>query len=73
MKWSDIPEGTSFAMSQKGVNELRAGKPKAFGAGIICGAALILVLQSCGNENDTKNSDTPKPGPSVSTTHKPGN
>lgn len=72
MKWNDIPEGTSFAMSQKGVDELRAGKPKAFGAGIICGAVLTLVLQSCASD-DNKQDDTPKPKPSVSTTHKPGN
>jgi hypothetical protein len=72
MKWNDIPQGTSFAMSQKGVDELRAGKPKAFGTGIICGAVLTLVLQSCGSD-EPKTTDKPKPGTSVSTTHKPGN
>lgn len=71
MKWDQIPEGTSFAMSQKGVDELRAGKPKAFGAGIICGAVLVIALQSCGS--DSKADDSPKPGPSASATHKPGN
>lgn len=72
MRWNDIPEGTSFAMSQKGVDELRAGKPKAFGYGIICGAVLTLVLQSCASD-DSKADDSPKPGPSASSTHKPGN
>jgi hypothetical protein len=72
MKWNEIPEGTSFAMSQKGVEELRAGRPKAFGAGVICGAALVLVLQSCGASDDTKQPD-PKPGPAATSTHKPGN
>lgn len=69
MRWNDIPEGTSFAMSQDGVDQLRAGKPKAFGAGIICGAVLVLALQSCGS-SDTKSDDTPKPSPSATTTHK---
>lgn len=64
MKWNDIPEGTSFAMSQKGVDELRAGKPRAFGYGIICGAVLTLVLQSCVSDGDTPN----KPSPTVSHT-----
>ncbi|AVP41512.1 hypothetical protein SEA_WENTWORTH_73 [Streptomyces phage Wentworth] len=72
MKWDQIPEGTSFAMSQKGVDELRAGKPKAFGVGIICGVILTISLQSCGSDG-TKTTDKPKPGTSVSTTHKPGN
>lgn len=72
MKWDDIPKGTSFAMSQEGVNQLRAGKPKAFGTGIICGAVLTLVLQSCAH-GDNKTDDSPKPKPSVSSTHKPGN
>jgi hypothetical protein len=73
MKWNDIPQGTSFAMSQKGVDELRAGKPKAFGTGIICGAILTLVLQSCGSDDSKKTDDTPKPGPSSTSTHKPSN
>lgn len=75
MKWNDIPEGTSFAMSRKGVDELRAGRPKAFGTGIICGAVLTLVLQSCahGDDSKTDNSPSPKPTSSASTTHKPGN
>lgn len=71
MKWDQIPEGTSFAMSQKGVNELRAGKPKAFGAGIICGAVLTLVLQSCGSDDAGKKQPDPKPSPAVTTPHKP--
>ncbi|QKY78615.1 hypothetical protein SEA_DRYAD_77 [Streptomyces phage Dryad] len=73
MKWDQIPEGTSFAMSQKGVDELRAGKPKAFGAGVICGAVLVIALQSCGGPDDDKTPDKPTNGPSVSATHKPGN
>lgn len=72
MKWDQIPEGTSFAMSQKGVNELRAGKPRAFGAGVICGAVLVIALQSCGANDDTKKPD-PKPGPTVSSTATPHN
>lgn len=72
MKWDQIPEGTSFAMSQKGVDELRAGKPKAFGAGIICGVVLTIALQSCGASDNDKTPD-PKPGPTVSSTHKPAN
>lgn len=72
MKWDEIPKGTSFAMSQDGVDQLRAGRPKAFGYGIICGAVLTLVLQSC-VADDGKTDDSPKPGPSVSSTTKPGN
>jgi len=72
MRWDEIPKGTSFAMSQEGVNQLRAGKPKAFGAGIICGAVLTLFLQSCGAD-DSKADDSPKPGTSATSTHKPGN
>lgn len=72
MKWDEIPKGTSFAMSQDGVNQLRAGKPKAFGTGIICGAVLTLVLQSCASD-DNKTDDSPKPKSSVSSTNKPGN
>lgn len=70
MKWDQIPEGTSFAMSQKGVNELRAGKPKAFFTGVICGAVLVIGLQSCGTDSKT-DKPNPKPGPSVSSTHNP--
>jgi hypothetical protein len=33
---------------------------------------LTLVLQSCGSD-EPKTTDKPKPGTSVSTTHKPGN
>lgn len=72
MRWDEIPKGTSFAMSQDGVDQLRAGRPKAFGYGIICGAVLTLVLQSCVSD-DSKADDSPKPGPSASSTHKPGN
>jgi len=72
MKWDQIPEGTSFAMSQKGVNELRAGKPRAFGAGVICGAVLVIALQSCGGPDNDKQPD-PKPGPAATSNHKPSN
>jgi hypothetical protein len=54
------------------VDELRAGKPKAFGYGIICGAVLTLVLQSCASD-DSATDDSPKPGQSATATHKPGN
>ena len=72
MRWDEIPKGTSFAMSQDGVNQLRAGRPKAFFTGVICGAVLVIGLQSCGS-NDNKTPDKPKSGTSVSNTHKPGN
>jgi len=71
MKWDEIPKGTSFAMSQDGVNQLRAGRPKAFFTGVICGAVLVIGLQSCGS--DTTDKPDPKPGPAVSNTHKPSN
>lgn len=70
MKWDEIPKGTSFAMSQDGINQLRAGRPKAFFTGVICGAVLVISLQSCGSDNP-KTSDEPKPGSSASTTHNP--
>lgn len=72
MKWDEIPKGTSFAMSQDGVDQLRAGRPKAFGYGIICGAVLTLVLQSC-VADDGNTDETPKPKASVTSTTKPGN
>jgi hypothetical protein len=72
MKWDQIPEGTAFSMTQDGVNELRAGKPKAFGAGVICGVVLVIALQSCSGPDNDKKPD-PKPGPTATATNKPGN
>ncbi|QNR52017.1 hypothetical protein phiRKBJ001_75 [Streptomyces phage phiRKBJ001] len=72
MKWDEIPKGTSFAMSQEGVDQLRAGRPRAFGYGVICGVVLTISLQSCLSE-ESKTDDAPKPKSSSSATHKPGN
>lgn len=71
MRWNEVPDGTTFSMSKDTAMELRAGKPKAFGAGIICGAVLTLVLQSCGADDADKKQPDPKPGPAVTTPHKP--
>lgn len=72
MKWDEIPQGTAFSMTQDGVDQLRAGRPRAFGYGIICGVVLTISLQSC-LSSDNNSDDNPKPKPSVSSTVKPGN
>jgi hypothetical protein len=72
MRWNEVPEGASLAMSRDTAMEMRAGKPKAFMYGMVCGAVCVLALQSCGGSDDNS-TDKPKPGPSVTSTHKPNN
>lgn len=65
MKWSEVPDGASLAMSKETAMSMRAGRTKPFVYGVICGALLTISLQSCGDDN-TKTPDTPKPSASVS-------
>lgn len=71
MRWNDVPENVSFAMSRDTAMEMRAGKPKAFMWGMACGAVCLLALQSCGADDSKSDSPSPSPKPSVSSTHKP--
>jgi len=72
MKWNEVPDGASLAMSKETAMEMRGSRKGPFIVGAICGASLILALQSCGADNNTKQPD-PKPGPAATKTHKPGN
>jgi len=72
MRWNQVPDGASLALSKEAAMEMRGGGPKTFFTGVICGVVLTIGLQSCGT-SDHKTTDKPSDKPSVSTTHKPGN
>jgi len=72
MRWNQVPDGASLALSKEAAMEMRGGGPKTFFTGVICGVVLTIGLQSCGGDS-TKTDDTPKPGASATATHKPGN
>lgn len=71
MKWNDVPDGVSFAMTKDTAMSMRAGRTKPFMYGMVCGAVCLLALQSCGGDSDTADKDKPSPGPSITATHKP--
>lgn len=68
MRWNEVPEGASLAMSRDTAMEMRAGKPKAFMYGMVCGAVCVLALQSCGGGSDAANKDKPNPSPGPTAT-----
>jgi NAD-dependent oxidoreductase involved in siderophore biosynthesis len=68
MKWNEVPDGVSLAMSKESAMAMRGSPKRPFIAGVICGVVLTISLQSCGSD-DGKTDDTPKP--SVSTTQQP--
>lgn len=72
MRWNEVPDGVSLAMSRETAMEMRGSRSRPFVYGIICGVVLTISLQSCGSD-DPKTTDKPTPGSSASTTHKPGN
>jgi hypothetical protein len=72
MRWNDVPDGASLAMSKETAMEMRGSRKAPFITGVICGVVLTISLQSCGAD-DNKTTDKPSPGASVSNTHKPGN
>lgn len=72
LRWDDIPDGASIAISKKSAMEMRGGGPKTFFSGMVCGAVCLLMLQSCGSD-DAKKDDKPKPSSSATATHKPSN
>lgn len=71
MRWNEVPDGTSLAMSKETAMELRGSRKAPFITGVICGVVLTISLQSCGS--DTTDKPDTKPSPSVTTTHKPNN
>lgn len=73
MKWDEVPDGVSLAMSKETAMGMRGSRTGPFIAGTICGAALILGLQSCGAEDGKEPDKQPKPSVSATATHKPGN
>lgn len=60
MKWNELPEGATLSMSKEDAMALRGGGPRTFVAGMICGAVLLVGLQSCGAD-DGKTPPKPKP------------
>lgn len=73
LRWDDIPDGASIAISKKAAMQMRGGGPSTFMWGMATGAACVLLLQGCGSD-DKKSDDTPKSNkPSATATHKPGN
>src|SRR3546814_15869701 len=48
LRWDDIPDGASIAISKKSAMEIRGGGPKTFFSGMVCGAVCLLMLPSCG-------------------------
>lgn len=69
MRWNQVPEGASLAMSRDTAMEMGAGKPKAFIYGAVCGAVGLLMLQSCGGSDNAKtDKPNPSPGPSITAT-----
>lgn len=66
MKWNEVPDGASLAISKKAAMQMRGGGPKTFFTGMACGAVAVLVLQG-GSADDQNNKDKPnKPAPTVS-------
>lgn len=72
LRWDDVPDGASIAISKKSAMEMRGGGPSTFMWGMATGAACVLLLQGCGSD-DKKDDPAPKPSSSASTTHKPSN
>jgi hypothetical protein len=71
LRWDDIPDGASIAISKKSAMEMRGGGPKTFFSGMVCGAVCLLMLQSCGSDDSSTDKPNPKPSPSASASHKP--
>lgn len=70
MKWNEVPDGVSFAMSKETAMSMRTSRVRPFIAGTICGALLVIAVT--GDNDDAKtDKPNPKPGPSVSSTHNP--
>lgn len=69
MKWNEVPDGTSLAMSKETAMSMRGSRKPPFVAGVICGVLLLSSLQSCGD--DDSKTDKPTPRPSATTTSKP--
>lgn len=73
LRWDDIPDGASIAISKKSAMQMRGGGPRSFMWGMACGAVCVLALQSC-DSDDSKKDDSPKGNkPSATATPKPGN
>ena len=70
MKWEELPQGATVSMSKGDVEELRGSGVKTFVTGAICGALLVIGLQSCSSEAP-KGGVKPTPKPSQSATVKP--
>lgn len=68
MKWNEVPDGTSLAMSKETAMSMRGSRKAPFVAGVICGVLLLSSLQSCGDDGKD---DKPTPRPSATTTNKP--
>lgn len=73
LRWDDIPDGASIAISKKSAMQMRGGGPRTFFSGMACGAICLLMLQSCGSDDSNSKTDKPKPSPSASASHKPAN
>jgi hypothetical protein len=62
MNWNEVPDGVSLSMSKQDAMDLRGSRKGPFIAGVICGAVLLIGLQSCGSDDGNK----PKTGASQS-------
>jgi len=69
MKWNEVPDGVSLSMSKEDAMGMRGSRKGPFLAGVICGAVMLIGLQSCGSEDANK----PETGASQSATPNPKN